>query len=284
MKIASFGAEHFLGQLPRIREGWQFLGHECCDGKSDVIYSNDPSGYDRAIQTKEIYGGILILNVLDIHFHLSEMNKKLNELKPKLQKADIITSISKTTALALKRYLGLNSYIIYNPIKDITFLNLKKEHAFMSVGRLADPNKRFYLTSNSVNLFNQKINIFGSDTNNIQNNKINGHGIVSDETLENFYNTSKFYIATSYNEGLCLPMIEALVCGCIPIVCRDMTTAEEFIPEEFLCDPDHNKIAEKISLINQEYEAYLKIALSFGKKYAKIFNKNSIANNILNLL
>lgn len=284
MKIASFGAEHFLGQLPRIREGWKVLGHECSKDKADLIYSNDPSGYDEAIKYKEENGGILILNILDIPFHLSEINKILNELKPKLQKADIITSISKTTALALKKYLGLNSYIIYNPIKDITFLNLKKEHAFMSVGRLADPNKRFYLTSNSVNLFNQKINIFGSDTSNIQNNKINGHGIVSDETLERFYNTSKFYIATSYNEGLCLPMIEALVCGCIPIVCRDMTTAEEFIPEEFLCDPDHNKIAEKISLINQEYESYLKISLSFGKKYAKMFNKNSIANNILNLV
>lgn len=284
MKIASFGAEHFLGQLPRIMEGWKLLGHECSKNKADLIYSNDPSGYDEAIKYKEENGGILILNVLDIPFHLKEINTIINTIKPKLQKADIITSISKTTSLSIKKYIGLNSYIIYNPVKDVSFLNLRKEKFFMAVGRLADPNKRFALAVNSINIFNKEIDIFGSDSLVIRHPIIKGHGIVSDEKLNYNYNITKFYLATSYNEGLCLPMIESLICGCIPITCLDMTTASEFIPEEFLTEPNQEKIAQKISSINQDYNNYQKIALSFGKKYSKAFNKTTIAQNILNLL
>lgn len=284
MKIASFGAQHFLGQLPRIREGWTNLGHESCKEKCDVIYSNDPSGYDEAIKHKEQFGGVLILNVLDIPFHVKEINLIINDLKSKLVKADIITTISKTTSLSIKKYLGFNSYIIYNPVKDVQFLNLKKEHLFMAVGRLADPNKRFHLAANTVALFNKEINIFGSDSLIINHPIIKGHGIVSDEKLNYYYNSTKFYLATSYIEGLCLPMLESLVCGCIPITCKDMTTATEFIPEEFLCEANQESIAQKISSINQDYSSYQKIALSFGQKYSKIFNKVSIAQNILNLI
>lgn len=284
MKIASYGAEHFLGQLPRIREGWVSLGHECCFEKSDLIYANDASGYDQAIEQKQKNGGLLILNVLDIPFHLSDINNILNEIKPKLQKADIITSISKTTSKAIKKFLNLNSYVIYNPIKYVNYLNIKKENAFMAVGRLADPNKRFYLSLEAINFFDKEINIFGSDSEIIRHQRVKAHGIVSDQELEKYYNNTKFYLANSYNEGLCLPVIESLVCGCIPITCEDMTTANEFVPEEFLCKPEAEEIAKKIYQINENYNSYQKIALAFGKKYKKTFNEVSIAQNILNLI
>jgi len=284
MKIASYGAEHFLGQLPRIREGWSFLGHECSFEKSELIYANDPSGYDQAIEQKQKNGGFLILNVLDIPFHLSDINNIVNEIKPKLQKADIITSISKTTSEAIKKFLNLNSYVIYNPIKYVRYLNIKKENAFMAVGRLADPNKRFHLSLEAINFFDKKINIFGSDSEMIKHQKVKGHGIISDQELERYYNNTKFYLANSYNEGLCLPVIESLVCGCIPITCEDMTTANEFVPEEFLCKPEAEEIAKKIYQINEDYNTYQKIALAFGKKYKKMFNEVSIAQNILNLI
>jgi len=144
--------------------------------------------------------------------------------------------------------------------------------------------ERFALAANSISFFNKEIDIFGSDSLAITGSIIKGHGIVSDEKLNYNYNITKFYLATSYNEGLCLPMIESLICGCIPITCLDMTTASEFIPEEFLTEPNQEKIAQKINSINQDYNNYQKIALSFGKKYSKTFNKITIAQNILNLL
>jgi len=285
MKIATFGARFFGGQISRIEEGFCKLGHEINFECPDVIFSNDPGFYEEAYKLKEKNPKAkLILNVLDIPFHLKEANTVINEIKPKLQKADVITSISKATSLSIKKYIGLNSYIIYNPVKDVSFLNLRKEKFFMAVGRLADPNKRFALAANSISFFNKEIDIFGSDSLAITGSIIKGHGIVSDEKLNYNYNITKFYLATSYNEGLCLPMIESLICGCIPITCLDMTTASEFIPEEFLTEPNQEKIAQKINSINQDYNNYQKIALSFGKKYSKTFNKITIAQNILNLL
>ena len=78
-------------------------------------------------------------------------------------------------------------------------------------------------------------------------------------------------------------MIEAMICGSLPIACSDNKTAREFLPEDFICDPNAEAITKKIEELNKDYRIKRELALEFGKKYKTQFNKKNIAMNIMNL-
>ena len=84
-------------------------------------------------------------------------------------------------------------------------------------------------------------------------------------------------------EGIGLPMIEAMICGSLPITCSDNETAKEFLPPDFICDPDPQAIVNKIEELNKEYKTKRELALDLGRKYKDKFNKISIAKNILSV-
>ena len=52
MKIATFGARFFGGQVSRIDEGFLKLGHEINYEFPDIIFSNDPGYYEEAYKLK----------------------------------------------------------------------------------------------------------------------------------------------------------------------------------------------------------------------------------------
>jgi len=106
-------------------------------------------------------------------------------------------------------------------------------------------------------------------------------GVVSDLELNKLYNSSKYVYLTSKSEGLGLTMIEAMICGSLPITCTDNETAKEFLPEDFICEPNSQSIVNKIDKLNKEYDAKRKLALEYGKKYKIQFDKINIAKNIL---
>ena len=101
--------------------------------------------------------------------------------------------------------------------------------------------------------------------------------------LNELYNSTKYLFLPSKAEGIGLTMIEAMICGAVPITCSDNETAKEFLPPEFICEPNIESIVNKIEELNKEYNTYRELALKFGKKYKDKFNKVSIAENILNL-
>ena len=88
---------------------------------------------------------------------------------------------------------------------------------------------------------------------------------------------------TSKSEGLGLTMIEAMICGSLPITCTDNETAKEFLPRDFICEPDSQSIVKKIDELEKEYDSKRKLALEYGKKYKIQFDKINIAKNILNI-
>ena len=106
-------------------------------------------------------------------------------------------------------------------------------------------------------------------------------GVVPDLELNKLYNSSKYVYLTSKSEGLGLTMIEAMICGSLPITCTDNETAKEFLPEDFICEPNSQSIVNKIDKLNKEYDAKRKLALEYGKKYKIQFDKINIAKNIL---
>jgi glycosyltransferase involved in cell wall biosynthesis len=283
MNIVTFGSTNYTCQLPRINEAFGLLGHNINNYQlPDLIYSNDSGGYDDAIrcyyETKQQFNPNvkLILNVLDIPEHLSSIESILRDLSIRLRHANRITCISKFVQSQIKKYFNVDSDVIYNPIKDVYFTGQKRDKYAMVVGRINDPNKRINLIR-PINLIQHVLNIYGSE-----NPRIGTYnGVVSDEVLNDAYNRHRIIFIVSKVEGLCLPMIEAMVCGCIPIVCRDMTTAYEFCPSELLCDPTTESINDHLNKVLDNQIDFRTLALDCGIGYSEKFSKISIANNII---
>ena len=282
MKISVFGLLPF-SQL--IEEGFKKLGHTISSENPDLIFSNDPRGYDKSLLLKKTNpNAILIFNVLDIPWHMPNIEKQTHLLvKHYLSKADFVTVISFKVQKDLTQFMNTKTKVIYNPRKDVYHdNNIKKDNSFLFVGRANDPVKRINLVRESL----LKIE------NGLKNLKICGEqnpgfgnylGYVSDKKLNELYNSSKYVLLPSKAEGIGLPMIEAMICGSIPILCSDNKTAKEFSIDDFICKPDATSIANKIKDLDKNYSRKRETALELGIKYKDKFDKVSIAKNILNI-
>ena len=285
IKVSILGADGYVCQIPRIKEGMEALGHVLSEESPDLIYSNDPRGYNKALLLKKKYPkAYLILNFLDIPWHMPNIQKQTELLvKNYFLKADVITTISFKVKKDISKLYNKKIHVIYNPIKDVYFdENIKKNNIFFYVGRASDPVKRFNLVRES--LLKIKDGVKNTKICGSQNPNFGDYlGIIKDQELNKLYNASKYVLLPSSAEGIGLPMIEGMICGAIPITCSDNLTAREFSPPDFICEPYPQSIVNKIEELNKEYEAKRKIALEFGKKYKIQFDKKNIAKNIINI-
>jgi len=49
IKVSILGSDGYVCQIPRIKEGMEALGHVLSEESPDLIYSNDPVGYEKAL-------------------------------------------------------------------------------------------------------------------------------------------------------------------------------------------------------------------------------------------
>ena len=49
IKVSILGADGYTCQIPRIKEGMELLDHTLSEECPDLIYSNDSSGYEKAL-------------------------------------------------------------------------------------------------------------------------------------------------------------------------------------------------------------------------------------------
>ena len=285
IKISIFGADGYTCQMPRIKEAMQNLGNILSKDSPELIYSNDPTGYEKAMLLKKKFpNSFLIFNFLDVPWHMPNVDKQTKLLVEHfLAKSDAVTAISYKVKKDLAKFLDKKIEVIYNPIKDVFYdESIKKNNTFLYVGRANDPVKR-------TNLLKQA---FSKTVNGIIDIKICGSedpgfgtylNVVSDQELNKLYNSSKYLLLPSKAEGLGLTMIEAMICGSLPIACSDNETAKEFLPKDFICEPNSQSILDKIEELNKEYDVKRKLALKYGKKYKIQFDKMSIAKKILGI-
>ena len=285
IKISIFGADGYTCQMPRIKEAMQNLGHILSEDSPELIYSNDPTGYEKAMLLKKKFpNSFLIFNFLDVPWHMPNVDKQTKLLVEHfLAKSDAVTVISHKVKHDLAKFLDKKIEVIYNPIKDVFYdESIKKNNTFLYVGRANDPIKRISLLKTALS----------KTTNGIMDIKICGSedpgfgtylNVVSDQELNKLYNSSKYLLLPSKAEGIGLTMIEAMICGSLPIACSDNKTAEEFLPKDFICEPNAQSISDKIEELNKEYHAKRKLALEYGKKYKIQFDKINVAKNILSV-
>ena len=283
MKISVFG---MLPSSQLIKEGFETLGHEISSESPELIFANDPRGYTQAILMKKKYRNVpLILNILDIPWHMPNIQQQTKLLINQfLIQADFITAISLKVKRDLSQFMDKKIQVIYNPTKDVYYdEKVLKDNMFLFVGRAKDPIKRFNLVRDTLLQIKdgiKKIKICGAENPGFGNYL----GYVSDKELNKLYNSTKFVFLPSKAEGIGLPMIEALICGTLPITCSDNETAKEFLPSDFICEPTPQSIVDHVEKLSEEYSVKRKLAFEFGKKYKEKFSKSSIAKNILNII
>tara|TARA_B100000579_G_scaffold211715_1_gene173041 strand:- start:414 stop:1307 length:894 start_codon:yes stop_codon:yes gene_type:complete len=284
IKFAGLGWEGPTGQITRIREGIQELGHEINNDNPDLIYCNDPGQYLNGIKLKKRFSkAILFFNFLDVPWHFPGVMKKLTiESTLMREHADIVSVISNKVKKDLSKFYNKQIEVIYNPAKDISLnKSINKTNNFLYVGRANDPIKRVKLIYEAFKNDSEIKNIIFCGP---QDPGFGNYlGIVEDKKLNELYNSSKFVLLPSKAEGIGLSMIEGMICGSVPLMCSDNLTAKEFAPKEFFCEPDPKSIKNKIEEVEKEYKDYREMALKYGKLYKIKFNKKTIANNILEI-
>lgn len=287
MKIKTFGAKHFTGQLPRIEEGFKELGHEIVDSSGvNLVYANDENGAREAVDWLSRTSDYpkVIFNCLDIPEHLFP-NYDLKESARIYQRADYITAISQTTKEQLRQFLripGGKIKIIYQPTMPLPKPNNKYNFKYLLVGRQNDFNKRAKLFYEYWQIYDKatQVCIVGSENPGFGT----WVGIVSTQELSNLYNSTPYVFCGGKYEGIQLPLIEKLIAGNgFPIGMNDCSASMEFA-HEFCCDPNSQSIAEKVLELNNNAQSYTELQIKYQKQYAIQFDSKSVASKILNLV
>ncbi len=269
MKIKTYGARFFGGQVDRIDDGFRALGHEIVQNamEADLLYDNNPWWRD-IIKDKQNpdFKGKAIFNILDLAPHLGE-KFEMHWIKEGIIHADAVTCISETVAKDIKNRVGIDASVIYNPVKPIFRKTPEKNYHFRAlfVGRVCDAEKRTDIGAEALNIcaFDKSdiITVGGESP------RYGGYygGAVNDQILNELYNTVDYLICPTRNAFLGLPILEAMAVGCIPVICNDLDILEEFIPTDKFpeykeVDPNPWSIATFISKLqaNKEYKAEFK--------------------------
>ena len=275
-KIKLYGNKGYKCQILRIGEGFLGLGNDIVVGDDyDFIYSNnfDYSDIDSQHRDSALsQNGFKIFNVLDIPPHIPDF--PIQTLKEQLSEADIVTCISPPVKEQLKK-IGVDSHIIWNPIKDVSFdPNVKREINCLYVGRYEDPNKRFNLLDNIEKY------VIGPQGHFPNSSYV---GDVSDVVLNQFYNSSKIVALPSKFEGLGLTALEAMACGAIPLVCSDNPNSN-LCPDFCVAEPNEKSINDTYNRLLNHFTHYHSVILSEWTQWAQYkFSKFTVAQNILNL-
>lgn len=308
VKVLCLGAEAYINQIDRIRAGLFELDTETKNiNEASHVYCNDPTTYFQALELQKQKNLKLIFNVLDIPYFLVDRQKydisryprleygqnrnfNIEVLKEQLSRADTITCICKDVQQQLKEWCGLDAAVIYNPIKDVAFLNLTEDKKIVSknklpykhlfIGRARDPNKRINLCYETLNFLGElnRLAVVGTENPGFGDYL----GVLSDEQLNYLLNSVKYLWLPSAFKSIGLPALEAVVTKTIPIVCSDDPAGKEFF-EEIELPPDSFQIAR--SILDEDWNRRAK---EFVDKTSKIyynrFNKYQIARNILSLI
>lgn len=232
MKISILGSDGtVLCQIPALRKAFESLGYELTPyyWESDVsfIFVGNP-WFDQVIKDKQDgkVSAKLIFNILDIPLHISDY--PIERLREQLSHADAVATISQWTHDIVKEKTGQDSTVIYYPAKSVWFTDQKKYHFKAAlVGRINDPNKYAGMAISALigaGYEEKEVAIVGGE----YPNWGTYCGIVTDEVLNDIYNSVDYVIMLDRYAGIGLPAYEGAVCGAIPIIHSHLTTRQEF--------------------------------------------------------
>jgi len=229
-------------------------------------------------------------------FIVQEIESSFYPGQPEIQKTVVscyrkefnnITSAEYT--LGEIRSLGLDAQLIpcgyddtvYRPLKD----SIRSDDTLLAVGRTFFQKnfKQTFEAWKSLGNNKPKLLLFGSEP---QMEKWS-EGIEyitkpSDQEVNELYNKGTIFIQTSYHEGFCLPIIEAMAAGC-PVICTDSHGNRGFSNDGINCimvDTDNTKqLSVAITKLMNDKKLQDKLR-DAGLKTAKNYTWESIAKQL----
>ena len=225
-----------------------------------------------------------------------ERYRKYLVTKFNFKKALKIVTLSKTTHDDVLSQLGADSVLINQWVDDTRFrkesmekaketLNLDPDMSYvLSVGN-DRKNKRLDLIKAIADSLPPHVKLLKIGTSINSSASINV-GKVDDEKYPLYFNSSICYIHMSDNEGLGIPLLEALGSE-LPVICRDIQINREILQDSGIYVTEHETVTETIKEINVIREIGLtddfkdrirlrKVSLSASsaaEKYVKLYEE-----------
>lgn len=138
------------------------------------------------------------------------------------------------------RSLGLNAFKVPCGYDDTVFKkrsNVKRDDStVLALGR-SFFQKNFKQTLNAWKLINDKprLLLYGSEPELVKGeNKVDYRVRPTDEEVGHLFNEATLFVQTSYHEGFCLPVLEAMASGC-PVITTDSHGNRDFCFDEKNC-------------------------------------------------
>lgn len=298
--IAALGGESQLSQVGRIRQGLAAQRSVTVTSDlmaADIIYCNDAGKHNEALAARQAGSKArLIFNILDIPENIMEpmgdfTHEKLVALRASLQSADAITVISPFVRSQLQRLLGLSATVIWNPVKDVSpdqRLNDQRPYPFkvLMAGRVKDPNKRQETIGIPALVMagyeEHEVAVVGGEWAGWGTNL----GVVSDEVLNDLYNSVDIVMQPTLNTGLELPPLEGMICGAVPILCYDMSTFGDirYYPQYWGCYPSATSVAYRLRALLDNpglLIAEREHCLTCSESIVAQFGKDAVAQRIV---
>lgn len=295
MKIVVLAADGSqLCQRKQLVAGFKALGHEPIVDYTDpdtsfVFVGNSP--YSSYLDLARSGQRKVIFNVLDLCPHCADHADIVARLRDQLPLAAKVTTISRTVAAELAEKCGIRAEVIYYPMKPVRFTGERKCPQFkvLCAGRLRDPNKgmaqavmalvRAGFNESEVAMVGPEFPGWGTNM-----------GVISDEKLNDLYNSVDYVVSLAREEGIGLVPIEGSICGAIPIVLPTLSTYNEFwadspmgIHYQTLHSPD--AIATLLRAIENdpEWKGKLKQEMcAYGERvFCPLFDPVEVAKRIL---
>ena len=107
-------------------------------------------------------------------------------------------------------------------------------------------------------------------------------GAVTDAQLKAYYLASDFFMLTSYHEGFCVPLIEAMALK-LPIIACESSAIPGTVGKAGLVWKERNPylLAESINYLDQNESISAELGLMGRKRYEEFFSNERIADQFL---
>lgn len=279
MKIKVFGwNQNISSVIPIMEEEFKKLGCEIGDNPDLIM---DFTGFfDDAIEYGKKYPKAKkIFNLLNAD--VNNPNWPEQKAREQYLQCDIPTTVSESTRKDILSRTGIDTQVIYWPMKSITNLNYMKSLDFAYVGRLYSQEKRFNLVVETLKLLKYPISsliLVGPESFPQAYNV----GLVPEPILNEVYNSTKYLFCPCWREGS-MSMLESCLGNCIPIVCNDNYWVHEFGLTDFAADPHPVAMAEKIIEIDKNLVMYRNKLQSIVPNIIEKFDKTNVAKRIIDL-